>query len=404
MNIEELENLFYSGDLALCIEEGEQHLKNHPDDTAVLFLMAIAHYDYVYPGHPELVYDTMNQFTVPYLKKIISLEPQNSEALQHILSYALNNDYNLAYINLSKRHITSENRNDYIGYAQRLIQDPNHATSGYDFLIRIYESVGEKAAVLKTLDEAMVFFTTYFTADREQRDQYNAIFLMKKIYLLQENKLIPPDQIIQVIADHIQQFASDDDSDYLYLAEIAFENADMALTKAILLKLIRGINSKEDVLDGLVKWHQRFDKLIKNGLVDDDVFYFQLIVERNHFERMHLKADFYYHHALRLLETHSDKFSLYHFAGTYLHEAARHAEALPLLSKALEIKSASITWRRYFISKYLVTGAIDLELPTFEDLPRDLYNDGVELSEFITEEITDQEDLALFQANVIGSL
>jgi len=402
MNIEELENLFYSGDLALCIEEGEQHLKNHPDDTAVLFLMAIAHYDYVYPGHPELVYDTMNQFTVPYLKKIISLEPENSEALQHILSYALNNDYNLAYIHLSKRHITSENRNDYIGYAQRLIQDPSHATSGYDFLIRIYESVGEKAAVLKTLDEAMVFFTTYFTADREQRDQYNAIFLMKKIYLLQENKLIPPDQIVQVIADHIQQFASDDDSDYLYLAEIAFENEDMALTKAILLKLIRGTNSKEDVLEGLVKWHQRFDKLIKNGLVDDDVFYFQLIVERNHFERMHLKADFYYHHALRLLDTHSDKFSLYHFAGTYLHEAARHAEALPLLSKALEIKSASITWRRYFISKYLVTGAIDLELPTFEDLPRDLYNDGVELSEFITEEITDPEDLALFQAMLSG--
>ena len=147
MNIEELENLFYSGDLALCIEEGEQYLKNYPDDTTVLFLMAVAHYDYVYPGHPELVYDTMNQFTVPYLKKIISLEPENSEALQHILSYTLNNDYNLAYINLSKRHITAENRKDYIGYAQRLIQDPSHATSGYDFLIRIYESVIDKLRV-----------------------------------------------------------------------------------------------------------------------------------------------------------------------------------------------------------------------------------------------------------------
>ncbi|MDH5826244.1 hypothetical protein [Sphingobacterium faecium] len=402
MNIAELEDLYTRGDLAQCIEEGEQHLKNHPDDTAVLFLMAVAHHDYVYPGHPELVYDTMNQFTVPYLIKIINLEPENSETLQHMLNYTLNNDYNLAYINLSKRHIAAENSNDYIGYAQRLIQDSSHAASGYDFLVRIYESVGEESAVLKTLDEGMSFFGTYFTADREQRDQYNSIYLMKKIYLLQEKKLISPNEIVKIIADHIQQFASANDSDYLYLAEIAFENEDIAVAKAILLKLIRGANDEEDVLNGLVKWHQRFDKLIKNGLVDDDVFYFQLIVERNHFERLHLKADFYYHHALRLMDRHSDKFSPYHFAGTYLHEEARHAEALPLLSKAIELKTTSTTWRRYFVSKYLATGAIDLELPTFEDLPRDLYNDGVELSEFIAEEITDPEDLALFQAMLSG--
>ena len=402
MNIATLENLFYTGDLAQCIEEGTRYLKNHPDDTAVLFLMAVAHHDYVYPGHPELVYDKIKQFTLPYLKKIISLEPDNSEALQYMLSYTLNNDYNLACIKLSLRHITADNSHDYMGYAQRLIQDPSYAAYGYGFLIRIYESLDDKVAVLNTLDEAMAFFTTYFKADRAQRDQYNSIYLMKKIYLLQETELISPDEIVKIIADNMYQFASTNDSDYLYLAEIAFENEDIAVAKTILLKLIRGVNGEEDVLNGLVKWHQRFDKLLENGLVDDDLFYFQLIVERNHYERLHLKADFYYNHALRLLDRHPDVFSPYHFSGTYLHEQGRHAEALPLLSKALEIKSASITWRRYFLSHYLATGAIEQELPTFEDLPRDLYNDGVELDEFIADRITDQEELALFQSILSG--
>lgn len=402
MNIEELKDLYTRGDLSQCIQEGEKQLKNGTQDTAVLFLMAVAHHDYVSNGHPELVYDTIKQFTLPYLKEILILEPKNSKVLYHILSYTLNNDFYLAQINLPKKHIYTENINEYISYAQRLIQDVSHAIYGYDFLVRIYESAGETASILKTLDEGMAFLTTYFTADREQRDQYNSIYLMKKIYLLQENKLISPDEIVKVIADHMQQFASANDYDYLYLAEIAFENEDIALAKAILLKLIRGANDEENVLDGLAKWHQRFDKLIKNGLVDDEVFYFQLIVERNHFERLHLKADFYYHHALTLIDTYSDKFSPYHFAGTYLHEEARHAEALPLLSKALEIKLASTTWRRYFLSNYLATGAIDLELPTFGDLPRELYNDGVELDEFIADKIKDPEELALFQGMLSG--
>lgn len=402
MNIEKLENLFYTGDLAQCIEEGEQYLKKQPNDTAVLFLMAVAHHDYVYPGHPELVYDTMKQFTVPYLKKIISLEPENLEALQHMLSYTLNNDYDLACINLSKRHITDENSSDYIAYAQRLIQKPEYATNGYGFLIRIYETREDSAAVLKTLDLGMAFFTTYFKADREQREHYNSIYLMKKIYLLQHTELKSAEDIVKIIADNMRQFASTNDSDYLYLAEIAFENEDIAVVKAILLKLIKGANNEEDVLNGLVKWHQRFDKLIENGLVDDDVFYFQLIVERNHYERLHLKADFYYNHALRLIEMHPDKFSPYHFSGTYLHEQGEHAEALPLLSKALEIKSASITWRRFLLSNYLAKGVIEQDIPTFEDLPRDLYNDGVELDEFIADRITDPEELALFQSVLSG--
>lgn len=402
MNITELEHLFYTGDLAQCIEAGEQHLNTEPQDTAVLFLMAIAHHDYVYPGHPELVYDTMNQFTVPYLKRIIALEPDNLEALHHMLSYTLANDYNLAYINLSKRHITSENINAYCAYAQRLIQDPSHATTGYDFLVRIYESAGETTAVLKTLDEAMAFFTTHLSTDREQRDQNHSLFLMKKIYLLKEHQLVTPEALLALITAHIHQFASVNDSDYLYLAEIAHESDDIALTKAILLKLIRGANDEEDVLDGLAKWHQRFDQLIQNGLIDDEVFYFQLIVERNHFERLHLKADFYYHHALRLIDTHGDQFSPYHFAGTYLHEEGHHAAALPFLSKALEIKTASITWRRYVVSNYLATGEIELQMPTFEDLPRDLYNDGVELSTFIDDNISDSDDLSIFQSMLSG--
>ncbi len=158
-----------------------------------------------------------------------------------------------------------------------------------------------------------------------------------------------------------------------------------------MLKAIKGSNSATYIHEKLVEWHQRFAELIQNGFSNPDVFYYQLIIERNYSDMLNMAPDFYYHHALEVINTYPELFSGYHFAGTYLYENGRYAEAIPLLEKAIAISSNATAWRRKAESEYHLYKTVTAEIPEFADYPADIYNEGVYMNEFI-DELEDDHD------------
>lgn len=158
-----------------------------------------------------------------------------------------------------------------------------------------------------------------------------------------------------------------------------------------MLKAIKGENSSAFIQEKLVEWHQRFAGLIQNGFSNPEVFYYQLIIERNYSNMLNIATDFYYHHAMEVISTHPELFSGYHFAGTYLYENGRYAEAIPLLEKATVISSNATAWRRKAESEYHLYKTVTAEIPEFSDHPADIYNEGVYMNEFI-DELEDEND------------
>jgi tetratricopeptide (TPR) repeat protein len=114
-------------------------------------------------------------------------------------------------------------------------------------------------------------------------------------------------------------------------------------------------------------------------------------LNRNYPELLNIAEDFYYHHALEVINSHPELFSGYHFAGTYLYEAERYAEAIPFLEKAVQLSSNATAWRRKADSEYLLNGTLPSEIPVFSDYPADIYNEGVYLNECI-DALEDEND------------
>lgn len=386
-----LEQLFYRGDLEQCIAEGEQYLLSHPDDGEVLFLMAVAHHDIVYYDGHEAVYDAIRDHVLPYLRRILQINPNHQKALYNILDYPLGNEYTLMQIARSKKHITQENKEEFISYAERLLEDPDYEGHGYDFLVKIYESLEENKALLNSLEAGMYYFKKAYADNREVRDKNISLFWIKKIYLLDRIKMVSGEELTTLIDRECSTFVSRNEYDFINLADIAFENNAPDLSLKMMLKAIKGENSAVQIHEKLAEWHQRFGELIRNGYNNPDVFYYQLIIERNYSDLMNIAADFYYHHALEMINSHPELFSGYHFAGTFLYENERYAEAIPLLEKAVQLSANATAWRRKADSEYLLNGTILSETPIFSDYPADIYNEGVLLNECI-EALEDESD------------
>lgn len=387
---DKLQQLFYRGDLDQCIAEGELYLLSHPEDEEVLFLMAVAYHDIVYyEGHEE-IYEAIRDHVIPYLRRILQLNPNNQKALYNILSYPLENEYTLMQIGRSKKHVTHENKNEFISYAERMLEDPDYAGYGYDFLVKIYESLEENQALLNSL-EAGIYYFRKDADNREQKDKNISLFWIKKIYLLDREKKISGEELVSVIEQEHSSFVSRNEHDFINLADIAYENNAPDLSLKMMLKAIKGSNSATYIHEKLVEWHQRFAELIQNGFSNPDVFYYQLIIERNYGDMLNMAPDFYYHHALEVINTHPELFSGYHFAGTYLYENGRYAEAIPLLEKAIAISSNATAWRRKAESEYHLYKTVTAEIPEFADYPADIYNEGVYMNEFI-DELEDDHD------------
>ncbi|AZA76811.1 hypothetical protein EG347_04415 [Chryseobacterium sp. G0186] len=388
-----LEQLFYQGDLEQCIAEGEQYLLSHPEDEDTLFLMAVAYHDRVYDEGHEEAYEAIRDKVIPYLRRILTVNPNNLRALYNILNYPLGNEYTLMQIGRIKKHITEENKSEFIGYAERLLDDAENEVYGYDFLVKIYESLGksESKALLNSLEAGMYYFHREFADNRELRDKNTSLFWIKKIYLLDREKMVSGEELTALIEKEHATFVSRDEYDFINLADIAYENNAPELSLQMMLKAIKGSNSALHIQEKLVEWHHRFAELIQNGFSHPDVFYYQLIIERNYADLLNISEDFYKQHALEVIHNHPQIFSGYHFAGTYFYEAERYSEAIPLLEKAVELSSNATAWRRKVEAEYQLHKIIPSELPSFTDWPTDIYNEGVCFNEFI-EALEDEED------------
>lgn len=389
MNYEELEQLFYSGELEHFIQEGEEYLLDNPKDTDMLFLMAVAHHDKAYENGHEEVYEAIQDYVIPYLRRVLVFEPDNARILYNILNYPLSNQITLEQIARPKYHLNPTNINEFIDYAERLKRDVDNSIFGHDFLIKIYEFNQNEAALVKCVDDAIVYFRERFNESRDLKDRNISICWLKKIYSLDRTKSWSQEELIREIDSMMYSYISPNDEEFMDLAEIAFEGGNLDVSLKALLKLIKGNNHSKEIEDGFVFWHERFQEQIKIGYKNPDVFYFQLIIERNYFEILNLEEDFYYKHALEIIKVHPENFAAYHFAGTYLYDIGNFEEAYVFLKHAVELNPDVTTWRRMLESEFLSYGTITQNIPVFNSLPRDLYNEAVNLESFLKNMLDD---------------
>ena len=383
MSYEELEQLFYAGELELCIKEGEEFLLDNPKDTDVLYLMSIAHHDLALEAGPEQAYKVIQKKVIPYLKRVLNYEPNNPKVLYNLLNYQLGNQYVLEQIARPNQDLTQGNKAELLEYAERLKQDPLNKVFGFEFEIKIYEILKEDEALLKSLNEAVSFFEIEFADFRELKDRNISICWIKKIYLLDRDGITEKAELLEMIDKGIYHFVSPQDIEFLDMAEIAFEANGLDVALKVLLKLIKGDNHQPEILEGFVKWHQRFKEQIELGYNNPDVFYYQLIIERNYFDTLGIPEDYYYQHGLEILGKYPNNFAANHFVGTYLYEMGNFDEAYSVLKKGVSIHPDVTTWRRMVESQLLSTGLVEQEVPLFSSLPRDIYNEGVNLDDFL---------------------
>nr|WP_315034401.1 hypothetical protein [uncultured Chryseobacterium sp.] len=398
---DKLEQLFYRGKLEQCIAEGEKYLLSHPDDEEILFLMAIANHDNVYYDGHEVVYEAIQQKMIPYFRRVLQLNPTHHKTLYSILSYSLDNEYILAQAGQTKKHITEQNKREFISYAEQMLEDPENAIFGYDFLVKIYESLGESKALVNSLDAGIYYFKKEFADNRELRDRNTSLFWIKKIYLLDKEKTISGAELTAIIEKDHETFVSRNEYDFINLADIAYKNGAFDLSLKMMLKAIKGENTALPIHEKLVEWHQRFENLIQKGFNHPDVFYYQLIIERNYPDLLNIAEDFYYHHALDVMNTHPELFSGYHFAGTYFYEKEQYSEAIPLLEKTVMLSSNATAWRRKTESEYHLYKTLPSKIPAFTDFPTDIYNEGVYMSEFIDEVENENDRIQLIEISRI---
>lgn len=396
MTFEELQQLFYRGELDLLIEKGEVYLSENSNDLDSIILLAVAYHDRVFNEGHEVVYDSIESKVIPYLRRVLELQPDHQQALYMILSYPLDNQFDLLQVGRLKNHITQSNKEEFIGYADRLIELGENAGYGYDSKVRIYEALEDYPTVLEILDLGIIYFQECFSSNREVMDKNISVFWMKKIYLLDHTKLMDMEVVISLIEAGIDRYVSSVEHNYMDLAEIAYENNSYDLALTILLKLIDGENSSRAIQEKLVLWHHRFVELIKTGYKNKDVLYYQLIIERNYSEILNEPEDFYYHNALSFILSNPKDVAGYHFAGTYLFEQGLYDQALPLLSNAVALGGGATAWRRFVISQYVVNGVLMADIPIFSDLPRTLYNNAIELDDFAMS-IADQDNQKAFR-------
>jgi len=383
MDEKNIYDLFYNGQLDLFIIEGENQLKQNDQDVALWTHLAIAYHDQVfYEGH-EAIFAIIQEKMIPYFQKALAIEPENETTLYRILNYVLDNQAALALIGHPKLHITETNKAQFVDYAKKLIASPNMCGYGYNYLVNIYEGLQDDAAMLPVLETAINFFKETFKHERETLDHNFSIFWIKKIYLLDRTKQINESNISDLIEADFKHFVSSNEMNYVDLAEIAYENKAIDLALHILLKLIKGENSALHIQQELVKWHTRFEDLIAEGYEHPEVFYYQLIIERNYSEEIGIPLDYYYLHALKLIDEYPGSYAGYHFAAAYLYDEGQYTAAIPHLLMVGERQWNATSWRRLVECTFKANGVVYDQIPHFKDLPRECYNEAVTLSDFV---------------------
>lgn len=382
MEEENIYDLFYRGELHLFILAGESQLKRNDQDVMLWTYLAIAYHDQIFDEGHEAVFEVIQEKMIPYFKKALSIDPENETTLYHMLSYVLSNQSVLKQINHPRMHIIEDNKQQFIGYAKQLLTTANMTCYGYGFLADIYECLQDDDSLLIVLNEGLKYFIEEFGGGREAADINFSILWMKKIYVLDRNKKISGTALTDLIKEQFERFNSSQEMHYVDLAEIAYENNNIDLALKVLCRLIKGDNSSVHTHVELVKWHARFEDLIADGYENLEVFYYQLIIERNYSEELRIPSDYYYLHSLKIIDQFPDLYVGYHFAGAYLYDDAQYEAAIHYLKQSGERYWNATSWRRLVESTYLTSGNIYGHIPTFDDLPRELYNEAVNLTTF----------------------
>lgn len=338
MNKQIIEQLFKQKKISQCIEAAEEYLTEHPNDLNTLKTML----DYLFEHETSL------------------------ESTTQPLSL-----------------LNSEHADQYKALIQRLYQQENEIEAALRYYLLLAKQQKDVNDFLKYDAEYTELYQQQYAHNRECRDIMISQLWLDKMYFLASQQ--HPDLITQ-IENGIDLLSVEDETEYLHLAEIAYEHQDITLAQKILLKLIKGLNYQPEVPAGLVRWYHRFEELINNGYEHPEVRYYQIIIERNYYEQLNKTESAYYQRSLATIEKYPDEASALHFAGTYLYENEQYQQAFTYLEKAQALKPDVVTWRRWLESKYLLQQPINLEVPVFSTaLPRDLYAAGVSLNEFYEE-------------------
>lgn len=400
MTYNELITSFHEGDLTACISKGEIYLLENPTDQEALFLLAMAYHDLVFQEGHEAIYEAIQHYTIPLLRRILSIDPQHSKALYHILSYPLTNQQELRQSGSLKVLIQEDVKNEFIGYAKALIKLPEMETYGYDFLVQIYEGLDDTSNQLVVLDDALDFTTQKFHDVREIRDIHTSHFLLKKIYLLDRDPKADKNALISLIKQKIDLFVNSQESAFFDLAEIAFVQQDINLSIHIINKLLDCDEANSYVVENFIKWHKRLSLLHNQGYNDHSISYILLTLERNFHKELSCAETTYYTHALSLIAEFPETFAAYHFAGTYLVEQEAYADAMPYLKMALNRYPIASTWRRYVECMLYINHSIPAAI-SLNSSAIACYNEGCSLDDLYFEITVPELQSQLVEARLI---
>jgi len=382
MNKQIIEQLFEQNKIHQCIEAAEEYLTDHASDLDTLYLLSQAYYQQAALQGHEQIHITLKDKICPNLKKIIN---QNNDAavIRKLLDYLFDHEVSLESTSQHLSLLNHENADEYKNLIQQLYQQENEKEAALRFYLLLAQQQHQVNDFLKYHAEYIELYQHEYAKHRELRDIMVSQLWLEKVYFLKAQ--LHPDLIME-IENGIDLLSVEDESEFLHLAEIAYSHQEIALVQKILLKLIKGLNYQPEVQAGLVLWHQRFEEMIKNGYDHPEVRYYQIIIERNYYEKLNKTESAYYQRSLSYIGAYPNEAVSFHFAGTYLYENEQYLQALTYLEKAQSLKPDVLTWRRWVESQYLVQQYINLDVPVFSKaLPRNLYAEGVNLNEFYEE-------------------
>lgn len=394
MNKQIIEQLFEQNKIQQCIEAAKEYLTDHPNDLDICYLLSQAHYQQASLQGHEQTRQALKDTILPDLKKIIN-QNNDTAVIRTLLDYLFDYETSLDSTSQQLSLLNHENADEYKKLIQQLYQQENEKEAALRFYLLLAKQQQQVNDFLKYHAEYTELYQQRYAHNRELRDIMVSQLWLDKVYFLASQQ--HPDLIMH-IESGLDLLSVEDETEYLHLAEIAYEHQEITLAQKILLKLIKGLNYQPEVQAGLVLWHQRFEEMIKNGYDHPEVRYYQIIIERNYYEKLNKIESAYYQRSLSYIQAYPNEAASFHFAGTYLYENKQYQQALSYLEKAQSLKPDVLTWRRWVESQYLVQQYINLNVPIFNNTsPRDLYAEGVNLHEFYDENNQfDQETTSSF--------
>ncbi|WP_354298812.1 hypothetical protein [Pedobacter sp. UYP1] len=324
----------------------------NPDSIEGLLLKARCEYQLASQTFdPDL--NDMSLYTTAYhsFEYVLKLQPTHEEAMLYA-----------AYINI---FVTQDNLPEAQVYCDILAFSENEDTrlKAIGYRRQVNFILGNMEFVLEDIDLMIAHYKALYPNNRSILDKELSLLYLEKtnIYLWHKEDAL---QVFQTFREgkaypH-QNYLTHNAVALLALdyqrLELAGEAAFMAFTY-----------SDEQPNQELIDLYHRINDLSAKSKLNKLLVYSLILALRRFSE--HLKADSIEILSLSLsyMKVYPDWDIPYHFAGTFLFDEKKYAEALPYLKKSLEIGGLARGLRRYVDANCRVTG----QLPDIESLPAD---------------------------------